>query len=97
MKGIIMENFKKALQETLRGTLFLTGIFAYLLGAAALYLAMPFLLVLTILKIVGAMSTTTWFGYPAVLSIIGTPFWMVIIGILIMFWSIVLMSAIEGK
>ncbi len=86
------------IKEILRVTIFATGLFTSLLGAASMYLTGPFLLVLSILKLVGAMPSTPWFGYPAVLSIIGTPFWMVLIGLGILLLAMVLMAiATETK
>ncbi len=71
-------------------TMFTTGGFSSIIGAACLYLAGPFLLVLSVLKLVGAL-TINWFGYPAVLSVIGTPFWLVIFGLMILGVSMVVM------
>ena len=80
------------MKDVLSMTTFITGMFSSLLGAALLYLAGPFLLVLTILKLVGAL-TIDWFGYPAILSVVGTPFWMVAFGLLILLLAMVLMAA----
>ncbi len=79
------------MKEILAMTTFAVGLFTSILGGITLYLAGPFLLVLFILKILGAL-TINWFGYPAVLSVIGTPFWMVLFGLLILLISMAAMA-----
>ncbi len=84
------------MKDVFRLTTFITGTIGSLVGAILMYLTFPFLLVLTILKIVGALSIN-WFGYPAMLSVIGTPFWMVVFGFMILVVSMILMAIVADE
>ena len=53
----------------------------WLTGRILEYLAMLFIIVLPILKLVGAVQME-WFGAVTVLSALGTPFWMWLVALI---------------
>ncbi len=80
----------KKIKEILTTTMFIVGSFLSVFGGIALYLAGPFLLVLFVLKVTGALIIN-WFGYPVILSVIGTPFWLVFFGLSTVLISMLIM------
>ncbi len=73
----------------------IAGGFGVIVGAVSMLLTMPFILVLSILKIFGACSAD-WFAWPATLSAIGTPVWLAVGGFILIVVSSVVMEVVEG-